>query len=146
MMTGHKTFGQGLLGSMDAMLDGLSPVNLDLMSLEGDYSGSTFIRTLLPTTIQPMFDLGFNRNFFGQSITKESFDESTPSSQLGKTNLFLQYYEQWLKLSTHGVEGMNLKAVQLILTHPAVEYLLESYTGGRGRFYINLLKIGTKFV
>ena len=24
MMTGHKTFGQGLLGSMDAMLDGLS--------------------------------------------------------------------------------------------------------------------------
>ena len=28
-----------------------------------------------------------------------------------------------------------------MITHPALEYLLESYTGGRGRFYINLLKI-----
>ena len=42
--------------------------------------------------------------------------------------------------SATGVEGMNLKAVQLIFPS-AVEYLLESYTGGRGRFYMNLLKL-----
>ena len=113
MMTGHKTFGQGLLGSMDAMLDGLSPVNLDLMSLEGDYAGSTFIRTLLPTTIQPMFDLGFNRNFFGQSITKESFDESTPSSQLGKTSVspILRTMAETFNSATGGGGDLNLKAV-----------------------------------
>ena len=116
------------------------------MSLEGDYSGSTFIRTLLPTTIQPMFDLGFNRNFFGQSITKESFDESTPSSQLGKTNVSPVLRTMAETFPTHyGVEGMNLKAVlnlipiqqlNIYLNHIQVD--VEDFTWEH--------KIGTKFV
>ena len=133
MMTGHKSFTQGLLGSVDAMLDGLSPVNLDLMALEGDYAGSTFIRTLLPTTIQPMFDLGFNRNFFGESITKESFDKSTPSSQLGKTNVspvlrtMAETFNAWSG-------GDKFKSGALDINPSALEYLVELCTGGRGRF------------
>ena len=90
-----------------------------------------------------MNDLGFNRNFFGQSITKESFDESTPSSQLGKTNVspvlrtMAETFNSWSG-------GDEFKSGAVDINPSAVEYLLESYTGGRGRFYINLLKIGAQ--
>jgi hypothetical protein len=104
--------------------------------------GNRGMRNLIPSYVQPIYDVNINESWTGVPISKQTpFNEFKPEWQKAyqSTDIYLVDATRWL----NEVSGGNAHKKGAIDINPAdIEYLLSSYLGGVYTFPSKILKTG----
>ena len=104
--------------------------------------GNRSMRNLIPSYVQPIYDVNINESWTGVPISKQTpFNEFEPEWQKAyqSTDIYLVDATRWL----NEVSGGNAHKKGAIDINPAdIEYLLSSYLGGVYTFPSKALKSG----
>lgn len=95
--------------------------------------GNGSMLSLVPTAVRPEVEIAFNKNWLGMPIYKEPFNKNTPAFRnvYQSTNPNYIAMSKWLN-EVQGGGDYERAGVQV---NPAmVQHLVESYTGGAGKF------------
>lgn len=95
--------------------------------------GNGSMLSLVPTAVRPEVEIVFNKNWLGMPIYKEPFNKNTPAFRnvYQSTNPNYIAMSKWLN-EVQGGGDYERAGVQV---NPAmVQHLVESYTGGAGKF------------
>ena len=95
--------------------------------------GNGSMLSLVPTAVRPEVEIAFNKNWLGMPIYKEPFNKNTPAFRnvYQSTNPNYIAMSKWLN-EVQGGGDYERAGVQV---NPAmVQHLVESYTGGTGKF------------
>lgn len=95
--------------------------------------GNGSMLPLVPTAVRPEVEIAFNKNWLGMPIYKEPFNKNTPAFRnvYQSTNPNYIAMSKWLN-EVQGGGDYERAGVQV---NPAmVQHLVESYTGGAGKF------------
>jgi hypothetical protein len=99
---------------------------------------STEARTLLPSSIAPMYDLNVNESFFKAPIYNEPFDDSEAQASRVKRTTPEVY-----KIIANGLQEMNIPGIikpgygrikgDIDVSPDQLKYFVDQYSGGGGR-------------
>ena len=95
--------------------------------------GNGSMLSLVPTAVRPEVEIAFNKNWLGMPIYKEPFNKYTPAFKnvYQSTNPNYVAMSKWL----NEVQGGGEYEREGMQVNPAmVQHLVESYTGGAGKF------------
>lgn len=95
--------------------------------------GNGSMLSLVPIAVRPEVEIAFNKNWLGMPIYKEPFNKNTPAFRnvYQSTNPNYIAMSKWLN-EVQGGGDYERAGVQV---NPAmVQHLVESYTGGAGKF------------
>ncbi|HCB60841.1 MAG TPA: hypothetical protein DHV29_08080 [Bacteroidales bacterium] len=162
VVNGDKSVGGYVAGSLSDFANSFSPFEPGQLITE---NGGLTIRPLVPTSLQPMFDVWVTgKDFTGRDIRNAGFtkkiDDLTPNSMQAKKNTGEVY--QWISDQLFQLGGGDPKVKSLLSIddeggvskvpgiadwNPSnIEYLIESYLGGRGQFFNQLFKTSDAIV
>lgn len=156
VMSGDMGKGEYAASCLGEFISSFSPFEPEQFIVKG---GKVTVRPLVPTAMQPVFDAWVTgKDFTGNNIRNAGYtrkiDELVPNSMQGKksTGQVYQWISDQLFIAGGGdpkVKSLlsidddgNVNKVPGILDwNPAnIEYLFESYLGGRGQFFNQLIK------
>jgi len=161
----EKRLGEAVKQGMLNLFESISPVNpVDLLTKENELS----FRPIVPTAFIPAYDLTINEDFAGNRIYKQPFTQ-VQKGRLADSALGMQYANKIIKWITDEVfklgggdpttksnvrfdkegsvmfdeKGEVKKVPELFDWNPSkVEYVIEYFLGGRGKFWNDVLKTG----
>ena len=137
MISGKKDVGEFAANMFGSLMGNFSPISTGGGSLTG------VALNVVPTALQPFFDLMNNENFFGGSIFNEPFDKEQALSSVARYSTPEGYkaVAEWLNSVTGGVGkvkgGIDVPA-------EGIEYLVNQAIGGAGKVAFDLVDLGTK--
>jgi len=137
MATGRRSIGDYAASMISSLLSNFSPISIKDPSSEG------FLQTITPTVIKPIADIALNRNFFGGQIHNEPFypDQSKSSVARYSTPEGYKAVAEFLNQATGG-RGRIKGAMDVYAED--MQYLVNQYLGGAGKFVFNTVDLGKK--
>ena len=136
---GQKTSGDVGMGVLSGLLNNFSPVPLGGETLSG-IAAST-----VPTVLKPFADLMINQNFFGSPIYNEPFDEDQAMSSVSRYST-PEGYKAIVEFLNDATGGKGKVAGAVDLPAESLQYLVNSFIGGAGKFGADLVDLGGKMV
>lgn len=163
----EKEVSQGVSEMVSNAFESISPVNpASFINKKGETGILDLTRPFVPTIGVPVLDIIMNEDFAGKRIVKTPFtkelEESSAFSQQygeginpiltnisdviyraqgGDKELGLKAYYQYDE-DQHKVVLKRINSVVDAFNNPAVtEHIIEYYTGGRGKFFSDLVKL-----
>lgn len=127
----------------EMMVDAVSPQPVEF-SLDQD-NGWSWTKSIVPSAIKPIAEIGYNQNFMGAKINREApYSPNTPESQLGRanTNSMAVSISKWLNelgggnaFTPAGISENGKRDIRNLLdiSPSTIEHIATSYTGGVGR-------------
>jgi len=157
---GKETVSGATRRGMSSVVSSFSPI--DPVGLV-DKKGSLSLRPIIPTTMIPIYDIAKNEDFAGRKIHNEPFmlskENVLADRGLGLKNVnpFLQQASDILfelgggeldtGLKTKIADGKESRIKGIYDLNPSdVEHIISFYTGGRGQFFNNVIKMGNSIV
>lgn len=137
MAYGNKTAADAAVGLISGLINNFSPVPLSGQSLSG-IAAST-----VPTALRPIADLMINENFFGSPIYNEPFDENQAQSSVSRYST-PEGYKAIVEFLNDATGGKGRVAGAVDLPAESLEYLMNYYVGGTGKFLGKLMDWGKK--
>jgi hypothetical protein len=147
-LTGRKTAGGEALGMISALSNVFSPIGG--MEFGKDDSNGFYDVTsvVMPSVIQPLIDLGFNRNFTGSPIYRENF--TSTQYQFPDSQMYFEGVNPYIKSMTDFVNratgGDEVIAGKIDINPEWIEHGLEQYLGGPVQFGKNFSQTVTEAV
>jgi len=155
---GEKTAGNAVFDALknfsgEIIPTGINPVNLIGWDKESNFVKYDGVRGFVPSVTQPVFDVLENKTYTGAMVHREAFndeDERVPQSFLGKrdvspaaqafSDLMFEYGggDKNIK-DTYNTQGVKVPFV-FDLNPSSAEYLATAYTGGVGKFVLDIYK------
>jgi hypothetical protein len=143
------------------VFESISPVNpVGFINKKGPTGGLDLARPFIPTIGTPVLDLIMNEDFAGKRIVNTPFtrelEENMASSQRytrGTNPVLIEIFDNIYKLgggdmitkekTYYDFEDKEFKKVPLLsdINPSSVEHIIEYYTGGRGKFFSDLIKL-----
>ena len=136
---GTKTVGDFGVGVVSGLLNNFSPVPIGGESLSG-IAAST-----VPTVLRPFADLMINENFFGSPIYNEPFDENQAMSSVARYST-PSGYKAVVEFLNEATGGRGKVSGAIDLPAESLQYLINSYIGGAGKFGTDLVDLSGKIV
>lgn len=95
--------------------------------------GNGSMLSLVPTAVRPEIEIAFNKNWLGMPIYKEPFNKNTPAFRnvYQSTNPNYIAMSKWLN---EVQDGGDYERAGVQVNPAMVQHLVESYTGGAGKF------------
>lgn len=134
---GVKTAGDVGVGLVSGLLNNFSPLPIGGESLSG-IAAST-----VPTVLRPFADLMINQNFFGSPIYNEPFDENQAMSSVSRYSTW-DGYKAVVEFLNEATGGRGRVAGAVDIPAESLEYLVQQYVGGAGKFGASLIEWGGK--
>ena len=127
-INGDTTWDELVKRTLKNALDAFAPI-----------SGGSFGQFITPTILDPWMQISENKNFFGGNIAKdqESFGNKIPQHQRG--------FKGVNPIIDKGTQELY-DVADIDLNPEYIEHIIESYTGGLGKFSMNLLKTGRALI
>ena len=107
-------------------------------------ASSTLGQFISPTISDPFMQINDNKNFFGGPIKPEQspYGELVPESQLYFDSI--RKHPKWLTDKLNKITGgSSVKSGYVDLSPEIFDHLIDSYTGGLGKFVANSVETGT---
>jgi hypothetical protein len=138
-MMGKSDIEKEAMGMLGASTNVFSPIGgYDFTSDQNGFQQAMMIAS--PSVIQPLADLGFNRNFAGRPIYRENF--TTNQFKLPDSQMYFEGVNPFIKESTtfmNKISGGNEVVSGKIDINPEwLEYGMEQYLGGPVQFTKNI--------
>lgn len=137
MSYGNKTPADAAVGLFSGLVNNFSPVPISGQSLK-NFSVSWF-----PTAVRPIGDLMINENFFGSPIYNEPFDENQAQSSVSRFST-PEAYKTIVEFLNEATGGKGRVAGAVDLPAESLEYLMNYYVGGAGKFLGKMMDWGKK--
>jgi ribosomal protein L19E len=162
----EKTPEQAVGEVISNAFESLSPVNpVGFVNKKGETGALDLLRPFTPTISTPILDLIMNEDFAGKRIvntpyTKE-LEEIMASSQKytkGTNPILVKTFDELYKLGggdlatkekySYDFEDKEFNKVPLLMdiNPSSVEHIIEYYTGGRGKFFSDMIKLSSEIV
>jgi hypothetical protein len=138
-MMGKSDIEKEAMGMLGASTNVFSPIGgYDFTSDQNGFQQAMMLAS--PSVIQPLADLGFNRNFAGSPIYRENF--TTNQFKLPDSQMYFEGVNPFIKESTtfmNKISGGNEVVSGKIDINPEwLEYGMEQYLGGPVQFTKNI--------
>jgi len=138
-MMGKSDIEKEAMGMLGASTNVFSPIGgYDFTSDQNGFQQAMMLAS--PSVIQPLADLGFNRNFAGRPIYRENF--TTNQFKLPDSQMYFEGVNPFIKESTtfmNKISGGNEVVSGKIDINPEwLEYGMEQYLGGPVQFTKNI--------
>jgi serine/threonine protein phosphatase PrpC len=138
-MMGKSDIEKEAMGMLGASTNVFSPIGgYDFTSDQNGFQQAMMLAS--PSVIQPLADLGFNRNFAGRPIYRENF--TTNQFKLPDNQMYFEGVNPFIKESTtfmNKISGGNEVVSGKIDINPEwLEYGMEQYLGGPVQFTKNI--------
>lgn len=137
MVYGNKTPADAAVGLFSGLVNNFSPVPISGQSLKG------VAASMVPTAMRPFADLAINENFFGSPIYNEPFDENQAQSSVSRFST-PEGYKAVVEFLNEATGGKGRVAGAVDLPAESLEYLMNYYVGGAGKFLGKLMDWGKK--
>lgn len=137
MAYGNKTPADAAVGLFSGLVNNFSPVPISGQSLKG------VAASMVPTAMRPFADLAINENFFGSPIYNEPFDENQAQSSVSRFST-PEGYKAIVEFLNEATGGKGRVAGAIDLPAESLEYLMNYYVGGAGKFLGKLMDWGGK--
>jgi hypothetical protein len=137
MAYGNKTAADAAVGLFSGLINNFSPVPVSGQSIKG------VAASLVPTAMRPFADLAINENFFGSPIYNEPFDENQAQSSVSRYST-PEGYKAVVEFLNEATGGKGKVAGAVDLPAESLEYLMNYYVGGAGKFLGKTMDWGTK--
>ena len=137
MAYGNKTPADAAVGLFSGLVNNFSPVPVSGQSLKG------VAASMVPTAMRPFADLAINENFFGSPIYNEPFDENQAQSSVSRFST-PEGYKAVVEFLNEATGGKGRVAGAVDLPAESLEYLMNYYVGGAGKFLGKLMDWGKK--
>lgn len=134
---GTKSAGDMAVGIVSGLMNNFSPVPIAGESLSG------IAVSTVPTALRPFADLLVNQNFFGSPIYNEPFDENQAMSSVARYST-PEAYKSIVEFLNEATGGRGKVAGAVDLPAESIQYLINSYIGGAGKFGVDLIDFGAK--
>jgi hypothetical protein len=122
------------LKTMSSVMNNFSPISI------GFNSPSGFAMSFAPTVAKPVGDLLINENYFGSKIYNEPFNEGEALSSVPRYST-PEGYKIAAQYVNEITGGKGAKAGWGDYPAEAIPYLLGQYTGGAGRFGLEVASL-----
>ena len=120
------------LKTLSSIMNNFSPISVNFNSPGG------FFNSFAPTVVKPFTDLILNENYFGSTIYNEPFREGEALSNIPRYKT-AEGFKEAAKFVNEITGGQGAKAGWGDFPAEAIPYLLGQYTGGAGRFGVEVL-------
>lgn len=137
MSYGNKTPADAAVGLFSGLVNNFSPVPISGQSIKG------VAASLVPTAMRPFADLAINENFFGSPIYNEPFDENQAQSSVSRFST-PEAYKTIVEFLNEATGGKGRVAGAVDLPAESLEYLMNYYVGGAGKFLGKMMDWGKK--
>lgn len=137
VQAGVKSAGDMGVGIIGGLMSNFSPINLGGDSLPGIAVGT------VPTALKPFADLMINENFFGSPIYNEPFDENQSLSSVARFST-PEAYKAIAEFLNEVSGGKGVIPGKLDIPAESLEYLVNTYIGGAGKFGVDAINLATK--
>ena len=126
-----------IVGNME---DYFSPLGAAADNKEGQ---GGIVKRLAPTAFRPFLDVSYNSNFAGSRIYANSYGSNKPAytRAFDRTPAF---YVELSRLLGKISGGNELEKGKFDVAPEAIQHLVESYTGGTGKFFGRGIDFATK--
>lgn len=137
MSYGNKTPADAAVGLFSGLVNNFSPVPISGQSIKG------VAASLVPTAMRPFADLAINENFFGSPIYNDPFDENQAKSSVSRFST-PEAYKTIVEFLNEATGGKGRVAGAVDLPAESLEYLMNYYVGGAGKFLGKMMDWGKK--
>jgi len=156
VMNGDESVESYVAGGLSDLVNSFSPFEPSQLVTK---DGGVTVRPLIPTAFQPIFDVFVSgKDFAGNDIAMTGYtkkaNELTPASMQSKKGtgeLYQWMADRWFQVGGGDPKKKTLldisetgevsKVPKIFDINPSnIEYLFESYTGGRGQFFNQVAK------
>lgn len=120
------------LKTLSSIMNNFSPISVNFNSPGG------FFNSFAPTVAKPFTDLILNENYFGSTIYNEPFREGEALSNIPRYKT-PEGFKEAAKFVNEITGGQGAKAGWGDFPAEAIPYLLGQYSGGAGRFGVEVL-------
>ena len=104
-------------------------------------SGGSFSQFVAPTIIDPIIQIAENKNFFGGPIMK---DKKYYGKTIKEHKRGFKSVPPSLERATKGLYDYTGLDIPYLGNPEVIEHVIESYTGGAGKFVANSLSLGVE--
>lgn len=137
MATGQRSPGDFAGSMVSSLLGNFSPISATAENLKG------VALNTVPTVLRPFADLVANQNFFGSEIYNEPFDREQAKSSVSRYST-PEGYKAVAEFLNEVSGGYGRIKGKLDVPAESLQYLVNQYVGGAGKFMFDTIDLGKK--